>query len=82
MSIDKREDLLKNFILLYNDYPNIPINILCEPLLKQIQIYLEAESNDGSIMLPSSENFRLNTTDFELFMCIANHGKCSINLAI
>jgi hypothetical protein len=41
---EQREDLLKNFILLYKLYPNIPINILCEPLLKQVLIYLEQDN--------------------------------------
>ena len=77
---EQREDLLKNFIQIFKHHPNIPINILCEPLLKQIQIYLEddakmmkEEGRINSIMLPASSLFNLNTTDFELFMTIAEH---------
>jgi hypothetical protein len=32
--IDVRELMLKHFIDLYNDFETIPVNILCEPLLK------------------------------------------------
>ena len=34
LSIELRESLLKNFIELFKNHPNIPIAILCEPLLK------------------------------------------------
>ena len=33
-------------------------------------------------MLPASNLFNLNTTDFELFMIIAEHQKTGINLAV
>lgn len=36
--VDVRELMLKHFIELYRDFESIPINILCEPLLKQIEI--------------------------------------------
>ena len=36
--IDVRELMLKHFISLYESFESIPINILCEPLLKQIEI--------------------------------------------
>ena len=32
--IDVRELMLKHFIDLFNDFETIPVNILCEPLLK------------------------------------------------
>jgi hypothetical protein len=34
LNIEAREALLKNFIQLFKNHPNIPIAILCEPLLK------------------------------------------------
>ena len=87
--LEQREDLLKNFILVFNLHPNIPVNILCDPLLKQIQIYLEKDNNrlleenqTASILMPDSELFNLNTTDFELFMAIATHKKTTIGLAV
>ena len=36
--IDVRELMLKHFITLYANHDNIPIAILCEPLIKQIEI--------------------------------------------
>ena len=36
--IDVRELMLKHLIELFIKYENIPINILCEPVLKQIEI--------------------------------------------
>ena len=35
-NLEQRDDLLKNFVLVFTMHPNIPINILCDPLLKQI----------------------------------------------
>ena len=87
-NLEQRDDLLKNFVLVFNMHPNIPINILCDPLLKQIQIFLEKDSNrlleenkTSQYLEPASELFTLNTTDFELFMCIATHKKLSVELA-
>jgi hypothetical protein len=87
--LEQREDLLKNFILVFQLNPHIPINILCDPLLKQIQIYLEKDNNrlleenkTASILMPDSELFNMNVTDFELFMCIATHKKTGVNLGI
>jgi len=65
-----REEMMKNFVTLFTQYQNIPINILCEPLLKLIQINLHKETNSGDglhstqILRPSSDIFNLNTTDF------------------
>jgi hypothetical protein len=36
--IDVREIMLKHFMTLFANYDNIPISILCEPMLKQIEI--------------------------------------------
>ena len=67
----------------------MPVNIMCEPLFKQIQIYLEKDNNrlleenkTSSILMPDSELFNLNVTDFELFMTIATHKKTNVSLAI
>jgi len=38
---DLREEMLHNFISLFKTQPQIPIQIVCEPLFKQIQINLE-----------------------------------------
>jgi len=45
MILDLREETLKNFIALFQKHQNIPIGILCEPLLKQIQINLDKQEN-------------------------------------
>lgn len=36
--IDVREIMLRHFMTLFANYDNVPISILCEPLLKQIEI--------------------------------------------
>jgi hypothetical protein len=33
-NLDLREEILKHFIILFQKHQNIPIGILCEPLLK------------------------------------------------
>jgi hypothetical protein len=38
-----REEMLKNFITLFTQHTSIPINILCEPLLKLVRLNLEKE---------------------------------------
>jgi hypothetical protein len=40
------------------------------------------ENKTSSILMPDSELFNLNVTDFELFMTIATHKKTSVALAI
>jgi hypothetical protein len=40
---DLREEMLHNFITLFKNQPTIPIQIVCEPLFKQIQINLEKQ---------------------------------------
>jgi hypothetical protein len=40
------------------------------------------QRNVGSILQPSSDQFALNTTDFELFMTIANHPKLNAKTAV
>jgi hypothetical protein len=42
-NLDVREEMLKHFIVLFQKHQNIPIGILCEPLLKQIQINLDKQ---------------------------------------
>mmetsp|Transcript_29405 Transcript_29405/g.44464 ORF Transcript_29405/g.44464 Transcript_29405/m.44464 type:complete len:145 (+) Transcript_29405:2109-2543(+) len=70
--------MLNNFIFLFRSQPSVPIQILCDPLLKQIQINIEKQDfMDGSqnILQPMGEKFFLNSTDFEFFMNIATHPK-------
>ena len=45
--VDVREMMLRSFIELFQKHANIPINILCEPLLAQIEVsqYHEAAFN-------------------------------------
>lgn len=47
----------------------MPVNILCEPLLKQIQI------SDGSTYI-------YNIYDFEFFTTIAAHKRLNVGIAI
>lgn len=41
---DFRDEMLKNFIMMFSANPNVPIAILCEPYLKQIKINLEKDN--------------------------------------
>ena len=67
--VDVRELMLKHFIYLYDNFEAIPINILCEPLLKQIEI---------SQYQPTS----FNVFDFEFFTSVATHKKLTIPTAL
>ena len=60
--IDVREMMLKLFINLFDKRDNIPINILTEPLLKQIEISQYHISS-------------FNVFDFEFFRYIAQNQK-------
>jgi hypothetical protein len=63
--IDVREIMLKHFMTLFAHYDNIPISILCEPLLKQIEISQYHESS-------------FNVFDFEFFNNIASNRKLTL----
>ena len=67
--IDVRELMLKHFIELYNNFDSIPITILCEPLLKQIEI---SQYHAASF----------NVFDFEFFKKVAQHKKLTIAAAL
>ena len=67
--IDVRELMLKHFISLYESFESIPINILCEPLLKQIEI-------------SQYHATAFNVFDFEFFTSVSNHRKLTIQTAL
>ena len=67
--IDVRELMLKHFIHLYENFEGIPINILCEPLLKQIEI---SQYHAASF----------NVFDFEFFRAVANHKKLNLQTGL
>lgn len=80
-----REEMINNFINLFRVIPTIPIQILCDPLLKQIWINLQKQDQgiiSNNILQPQSEFFTLNTTDFEFFMNVAIHPKLNSTVAI
>mmetsp|Transcript_30365 Transcript_30365/g.29726 ORF Transcript_30365/g.29726 Transcript_30365/m.29726 type:complete len:186 (-) Transcript_30365:3297-3854(-) len=66
-----REQMLKHFMTIFQLLPSIPVTILCEPLIKQIQI------NDSHLT-----NFQFNTFDFDFFKAVINHKRVSANLAM
>ena len=63
-----RELYLKNFQDLFRKQPSIPIALLMEPLLKQIQTQIGI-------------TYHLKTFDFDFFVFIADHKKLSVGLA-
>ena len=67
--MELREFLLENFKEILEEFNTIPINILVEPLIKQIR------SSDGI-------TFSFNIFDFEFMQAIARHPKLTIKNAI
>jgi hypothetical protein len=64
-----REFIFHNFCQLFTEMPSIPVNILIDPLIKQIQL-------SGNI------TYLFNTFDFHLMMVVARHPKMNIKSAI
>lgn len=46
VNVELRTEITKHFIALFRDYQNMPIQILCEPLLKQIALDQERRDNE------------------------------------
>lgn len=67
-NISLREIFLKNFEEIFEKYLTIPIHILLEPLIKQIQV--------------NEKNYAINIFDLEFFKKCAMHPKMQIKLAI
>ena len=67
--VDVREMMLRSFMELFQKHANIPINILCEPLLAQIEVsqYHEAA---------------FNVFDFQFFRFIAQHQRLPVQVAV
>ena len=63
--IEIRDMMIRHFIFLFKKFEQIPVGILCEPLLKQIQISQYNTTN-------------FNVFDFEFFQCVAYHKKLNI----
>ena len=68
-NLELRDFILRNFMNIFEEFPNIPISPLFEPLIKQIQI---------------SENstYCLNITDFMLFIFLSKSDSLGIKNAI
>ena len=67
--IDMRDMMLRHFIFLFKKLENIPVAILCEPLLKQVQISQYHTTN-------------FNVFDFEFFQCVAYHKKLNVQTCV
>ncbi len=67
--IEIRDMMIRHFIFLFKKFEQIPVSILCEPLLKQIQISQYNTTN-------------FNVFDFEFFQCVAYHKKLNIQTAV
>jgi len=86
-NLDLRQEGLHGFIRLFQAFQSMPIQILCDPLLKQIQLDLaKQEQFEGAqgqnILQPQSGFFTLNTTDFEFFLYVSVHPKLSVETAV
>jgi hypothetical protein len=66
---DIREMMLKQFNRIFKRQENIPITILCEPLLKQVSISQYHASS-------------FNVFDFEFFTTVASHKKLTLPTAL
>ena len=63
---------MKNFIIVFQNQKGMPIQILCDPLLKQIKLCQERHDkpeNEGV------DGYQLNSIDFELFKVLVQHEK-------
>ena len=67
--IEIRDLMLRHFIYLFKKLDTIPVAILCEPLLKQVQIS----------QYPSTA---FNVFDFEFFQVVAYHKKLNLSTAL
>lgn len=67
--VEVREMMLRHFIYLFKTDEAMPIKILCEPLLKQIEI---SQYHAASF----------NIFDFEFFQLVAGHSKLNIQTAL
>lgn len=67
--VDVRDLMLRHFIELFANFESIPINILCEPLLKQIEI---SQYHAASF----------NVFDFEFFTVVSAHRKLNFPTAL
>lgn len=68
--------MLKNFSTLFQRNQSMPIQILVQPLLKQVLLYqqkLEVQDDDIGI--------QLNAIDFEFLRIVATHERCGMPLA-
>jgi len=67
--LDIRDLMLKHFVYIFKRMENIPVAILCEPLLKQVQIsQFHATS--------------FNVFDFEFFQVVSYHKKLNVQSAL
>ena len=62
-----REFILNNFNILFDTQQMIPVGILLEPLVKQIQV---------------ASNLKFNTIDFDFFIRVAKHSKLTMKYAV
>ena len=67
--VETRDMMLKHFIHLFKRIENIPVAILCEPLLKQVQISQYHATS-------------LNVFDFEFFQVLAYHKKLNVQTSV
>lgn len=67
--VEVREMMLKYFIQLFYRFENIPISILCEPLLKQLEISQYHASS-------------FNVFDFEFFRAVSLHKKLNVQTGL
>ena len=67
--LDIRDLILKHFIYVFKRMDSIPVAILCEPLLKQVQISQYHATS-------------FNVFDFEFFQVVAYHKKLNVQSAL
>jgi len=66
--VEIREQLMREFLSLFQQVQTIPVAILCEPLLKQIAI--------------SGGTADFNIFDFEFFGIVANHKRATVSIGL
>ena len=72
-----RYEMYRIFTRVFSHIPAMPVQILCQPLLKQFQLnLLKAESSDRASV------FQLSTHDLEFLVTVASHPKLTEGVSV
>eukprot|EP00347_Sterkiella_histriomuscorum_P016192 403354133 len=80
---ETREQLMRHFVSLFQQIQTIPVAILCEPLIKQIEI---SQSGINMLQIALSQNpnpsYQFNIFDFEFFGVVVHHKRVNLQTSM